>query len=315
MFYFYITKCRIAMYAPINNSGAFINEAFFVQGNKDFSDRFATTFIHALNRIEAEVGAPLFDRGRIPLTITIPGEIYLEKARKILNLNTEIKNQISDISNYQRKEITIGITRFLQFYYLPPTLPKLRAKYPKMKINIVVDTPPNLTALMLAGNLDIAFMPPLIQDGINNISLFNYRSLLLMSINNPLAQNYKMVNSDYPSINFSDLKNEDFILITSSHFLRSAFFQLCKKHGITPRIGLEMDSFLSLFATVANGYGVTILPEAMLRDGTNIAKVAAFNIKDQPLIYPIAMVYPDKEYMPSAIKDIIEYAPHYIPQE
>ena len=272
-----------------------------------------STLSHALNRIEEEVGAPLFDRSRIPLTITIPGEIYLEKAKKILALNTEIKNQISDINNYQRNEITIGVTRFLQFYFLPAIIPKLREKHSKMKINIIVDTPPNLNDLMLSNKLDIAFMPPLIQDGIKNEPLFDYRGLVMMSKKNPLAKNYKMVNGDYPYINFPDLKDEDFILVITSHFLRSGFFQLCKKHGLAPHIGLEMDSFMSLFATIANGYGVTILPETMMKY-SNASQVAAFNIKGQSMFYPLAMVYPDSKYVPKAVRDIISFAPGLLPK-
>jgi len=275
-----------------------------------------STLSHALNRIEAEMGAPLFDRSRIPLTITVPGEIYLEKARQILNLNSEIKNQISDVNNYQRSEITIGITRFLQFYYLPPTIPRLRKKYPNMKINIRVEPAPKLTSLMLSGNLDIAFMSPLIQDGFKNEPLFDYRALVMMSKKNPLAKNYKKADGDYPVIDFPTLKNEDFILITESHFLRSVFYQLCKKYGLAPRVGLEMDSFMSLFATVADGYGVTILPEALLRYNTDrLSQIAAFNVKDASLVFPVALVYPDNKYVPMAIKDIIAYAPDFVPKQ
>jgi len=278
-----------------------------------------STLSHALNRIEAEVGAPLFDRSRIPLTVTVPGEIYIEKARQILNINMEIKNQISDISNYQRSKITIGITRFLQFYYLPTTIPMLRKKYPDMKINIVVETPPNLATMMANGKFDVAFMPPLVQDGIKNKPIFDYKALVMMAKSNPLAKNYKKINGDYPIINFTELKDEDFLLITDNHFLRSAFFQLCKKYGLAPRVGLEMDSFMALLSTISHGYGVTILPEAMLKfafdafDAVGANDIAAFKVKDATLTYPIALVYPDSKYIPPAIQDIIHYAPSLVP--
>lgn len=264
-----------------------------------------STLSHALNRIESEVGAPLFDRSRIPLTITAPGEIYIEKAKQILAINTDIKNQIKDINNYQRNELTIGITRFLQLYYLPLVIPTLKKNYPDMKIRIVVDTAPNLAQLLYAGKLDCAFIPPVTQDGFKSTPLFSCKSMLIMSKNNPFAKNYKLTKSGYPTVSFEQLADQDFLLMTSSHFLRESFFHLCKKYELAPNIGLELDSFMALMATVANGYGVTLLPENMLTSLTCADKLAAYNIKGESLKYNFGIVYPDTKYVPKVIKELI----------
>lgn len=265
-----------------------------------------STLSHALNRIEAEVGAPLFDRSRIPLTITTPGEIYIEKARQILAINTDIKNQISDISNYQRNEITLGITRFLQLYYLPNVIPELRKNYPTMKINIVVDTAPALTAMLTAGKLDLAFIPPISQDGFKCAPVVSCKSVLISNINNPIAKNYKPLKTGYPAISFSQLEDQDFLLMTCSHFLREKFFQLCKKYDVEPNIGLELDSFLSLMATVGNGYGVTLIPEPMLKHVSYRDQLAVYNIKNENLKYDFALVYPDTKYVSKVIRDLMD---------
>ncbi len=266
-----------------------------------------STLSHALNRIEAEVGAPLFDRSRIPLIITAAGEIYIEKAKEILAINADIKNQIKDINNYQRNEVTIGITRFLQLYYLPSIIPPLKKKYPTMKINIVVGTAQALAGKLADGTLDFAFIPPTTQDNVKNIPIGSCKSLLVMSAKNPLAKNYKPLKNGYPTMSFTQLANEDFLIMTSSHFLRERFFQLCKKYEMAPNVGLELDSFLSLTATVANGYGVALLPEPIVKEHLDhAAKLAVYNIKDENLVYNFSLVYPESKYVPKIIKDIID---------
>ena len=47
MFYFDITQSGVAVYAPVGNASAFINEAFFVQGAEYFAYSLRAAFIHS----------------------------------------------------------------------------------------------------------------------------------------------------------------------------------------------------------------------------------------------------------------------------
>ena len=46
MFYFDITQSGVTVYAPVGNAGAFVNQAFFVQGAEHFTYSLRAAFIH-----------------------------------------------------------------------------------------------------------------------------------------------------------------------------------------------------------------------------------------------------------------------------
>ena len=43
----------------------------------------------AVQKVEARIGMPLFDRGQKPLKLTSAGEIYIEKIEEILHIEKE----------------------------------------------------------------------------------------------------------------------------------------------------------------------------------------------------------------------------------
>ena len=47
MFYFDITQSGVTVYAPVGNAGAFVNQAFFVQGAEYFTYSLRAAFIHS----------------------------------------------------------------------------------------------------------------------------------------------------------------------------------------------------------------------------------------------------------------------------
>ena len=76
----------------------------------------------SIARLEKEVGVPLFDRKHHPLKLTEAGEIYLDTARKIRQLEREQTQKLQDIQNLVTGTIRLGGTHYLNAYILPELL-------------------------------------------------------------------------------------------------------------------------------------------------------------------------------------------------
>ena len=63
-----------------------------------------------LLKLESELGTPLFHRSRTNWRPTAAGEIYIRNAREILRLKKNTYNQINDIANTKRGNLSIGFT-------------------------------------------------------------------------------------------------------------------------------------------------------------------------------------------------------------
>ena len=56
----------------------------------------------AIQKVENEIGMPLFDRSKKPLALTEAGQIYLDHIRQVKALEEERKNRLYDITSMQR---------------------------------------------------------------------------------------------------------------------------------------------------------------------------------------------------------------------
>ena len=68
------------------------------------------TLSMAIRKLEKELGVPLFDRKHHPLKLTEAGEIYLDTARKIRQLEREQTQKLQDIQNLVTGTIRLGGT-------------------------------------------------------------------------------------------------------------------------------------------------------------------------------------------------------------
>ena len=85
-------------------------------------------------QVEKTMGVKLFDRNTVPLKITFAGELFLEKARQILDLERQLKQQMEDIANVNFGRITIGVSPYIGSYIMPYILPRFYEKYPKVTV-------------------------------------------------------------------------------------------------------------------------------------------------------------------------------------
>ena len=64
-----------------------------------------------ISKAEEELGIRIFDRNTNPLTLTYAGKRYIEEAKKIIDINENIKKELQDIAGCQKGLIVLGIPR------------------------------------------------------------------------------------------------------------------------------------------------------------------------------------------------------------
>lgn len=63
-----------------------------------------------LLKLEKEIGEPLFERSKINLYLTEIGKVYVEQAKKILEIKKETYEKIDEIKENYNSTIRIGLT-------------------------------------------------------------------------------------------------------------------------------------------------------------------------------------------------------------
>ena len=80
----------------------------------------------SVQKVEHEVGMPLFNRDKKPLEITEAGMIYIQKIEQIQHLEQELAMQLNDLTDLKTGHLRVGGTHLMPIFF--PLLLQLTKK-------------------------------------------------------------------------------------------------------------------------------------------------------------------------------------------
>ncbi len=116
-----------------------------------------------IDRLEDELGAPLFERVGRGIRLTAVGQALLNRARRISLMMDETTREIGDYANGREGNIRLGCIPTLAEHILPGICEQLLAEAQKVTIDLKVSMNDALLAGLKAGELDIV-LGPMIQN-------------------------------------------------------------------------------------------------------------------------------------------------------
>lgn len=222
-----------------------------------------------LQKLEKEIGCPLFDRSTTPLRPTYIGRLYLQTARQILTLKEQFRQQTDDVLNLRRGHLTIGTSPFRSTHLLAGFLPIFQQQYPGIDITLVENTTMKLETLAQSAETDLSIsLLPSNTAVFSYVPLFQEELLLVLPPQHPLCAKHRLPNTlqeQLPVIDLGELRDTPFILMNQEQKLHHQLISLCQSAGFTPRIQLETQSMDAAQALAGAGIGATLLPDTLIR--------------------------------------------------
>ncbi len=117
-----------------------------------------------LNRLEAELGVRLFDRGRTPIRLTDAGRYYIDKMKQIYYAELALRNDLRLVADPEQT-LGIGIGQVRGHHWLPKLLPGFCGLYPHVNIQVMQTSEQQMADALLSGEIDVAFgvLPAMVQ--------------------------------------------------------------------------------------------------------------------------------------------------------
>jgi len=110
----------------------------------------------ALQTLENEVGARLFERGKTDCTPTEFGAIMLARGRRILSEMAEARREIALLQGLEIGEFRIGAAAFVTQLWLGAAIGQLSAAHPRLKIRSAEHLWYHLADALMAAEIDVA---------------------------------------------------------------------------------------------------------------------------------------------------------------
>lgn len=215
-----------------------------------------------IQKLEAEMDHPLFDRLPRAVVLTEPGKCFLEHARKILIGIADARRCVDELELDVAGRLSVGAIPTIALYLLPTLIGGFQRQHPKVTFEIFEDTTERLAQRLEDGTLDVVLASTCDESpGLERHSLGTEPLLILLPKNHPLAKKRK--------VKWSDLASEKFLLLHGVHCLSIQLRELLEANDLRPEVVLQGAQLTTIARMVAAGLGVTVVPQMMV--GTEFA--------------------------------------------
>jgi LysR family hydrogen peroxide-inducible transcriptional activator len=211
-----------------------------------------------IQKLEAEVGQPLFDRLPRSVILTEAGRCLIDYARQILVAIGDARRCVDEFKGKVAGRLAVGAIATIAPYVLPELISKFQKRYPKVTLEIVEDVTDGIARRVEAGELDTAFASTCHQSPTLQRQYLGKEPLLaLVSTGHPLAKKSR--------VTWKDLKSQKFLLLHDMHCLSRQVHQLLAEQRLRPDLALAGSQLGTIANMVAAAIGVSIVPHMMVK--------------------------------------------------
>ncbi|MCY7007467.1 LysR family transcriptional regulator [Fusobacterium simiae] len=257
-----------------------------------------------LLKLEKEIGEPLFERSKLNLYLTEIGKIYVEEAKKILEIKKETYEKIDEIKGNYNSTIRIGLTpergmpMFLSIY---PIFHKI---YPNIKIEAIELSVEEQHRMIEERKIDIAFVNVAENQKTKNIYQIIRKEKLVLAIPNRIAKNLK--NKNMKDI-LNEVIKENFVMLPKNTTIRKVIDEYFKNFKLSPKILFESKNSSLLIKMVESQLVCTIVSEIHIIESKDIKYI----LLDDFSYLDYSVTYKKDKFLTTPIKKFISLAKEY----
>lgn len=141
-----------------------------------------------IQRLEAEVGAPLFDRHARGMVLNDAGKIFENHVRRSLMDMEHALAEIKGLKAVRKTALRLACTDGMAFSLLPTLCSQFRQLHPSVSFNLRVSSALDVAEILRQGECDVAFQFSLHPErGVDVIASYPAPVLIVMHQSHPLA--------------------------------------------------------------------------------------------------------------------------------
>ena len=248
----------------------------------------------SIQRLEAQMGARLFDRGPLGATLTAAGVALLPRARAAIAAVEEGRRAVAEVMGLAAGSVRVGAGATVCTYYLPRTLARFRARHPNVQIRLREATPNDLIDALEAGDLDLIILARVAGPGRGR----RLDSDLLRAARSGLARE-KWID-------------DELVLVSAPGFVGLAgapivtFARGATTRALTDRyfpdrpIAMELGSIAAVKANTRAGVGVALVSRRAVERDVAARQLEIVASDRTPIVRPLYLVHRGRDRLPPA---------------
>ncbi|MDB5607515.1 MAG: transcriptional regulator, LysR family [Bradyrhizobium sp.] len=209
--------------------------------------------------LERTLGVAVVERRPGDVMLTDVGREIARRGEDVLTASRDLVDFARHRSGLLTGRLTLGVIPSLAPYLLPRILPLLQTRFPELRLELRETQTRQLIEEIKSGALDAAMLAlPVGEPDIDTMALFEDLFLLAVPADDPRAETTRVAAED--------IDQSRLILLEDGHCLRDQALAFCATaaRGRASGVGgtaFGASSLTTVMQMVANGYGVTLIPQ------------------------------------------------------
>ncbi len=220
-----------------------------------------STLSKHLQRMESELGHPLFERSTRKVSLTEYGKIFQKQCGKVLKSYDDALSEMNDEAASSTNSLSIGFMNSTFLYGLLDLILAFKNKYPEINLQLNEIDQPLRKSVFMGCQSEFVFSGSIdgLTPDIASVPYAEEELVLFVPEDSPFAGK--------DSVRFSDLGDQP-LIFPGAGFLQDLLFQACEEEEFTPNIKMYTRSSQIACKLAASNYAYTVFPRIHLQDYT-----------------------------------------------
>lgn len=215
-----------------------------------------------IQKLEQELGEPLFDRLPRKVVLTDAGRMLLPRAINILSDLHDIKHTLNQNTDSGHGLLSVGFIPTIAPFVLPRVIKRFSQEFPNARLSVQEDLTEAIVRGLLDGKLDVGITSmPILHRLIRTQELLTEPLLVASSKDNDFISR--------ASIHVKDLDKFPFIALSEMHCLGEQVQSFCHRQDLELKIVCDTSQLTTVKNCVEIGLGVSLVPRALAVSDTS----------------------------------------------
>jgi DNA-binding transcriptional LysR family regulator len=216
--------------------------------------------------------------------ITPTGEILYKRAKQIIAIYEQAKEDILEHHNSVQGELIIGASFTIGEYILPSLLSKLQKDFPALELQIIIGNTHEIVESVRSLQVDIGLIEGQTNDTEVSVHPFMEDELFIIASNeHPLA-------SKGP-LGIADLQNQAWVSREQGSGTREYLNHVIRSTGLTVKSLITISSNQGIKESVIQGMGLSLLSHSVIEREVKNGDLSVIPIKDKSFTRTLSYVF------------------------
>ncbi len=226
-----------------------------------------------LQELERAVGAQVFEQVGRRLELTDAGRVLAAEAPLLLRAAAELVDQVQEAATADRGRLRLATIDAASIYVLPALYLEYRTAHPQVQLFVQVVDSRHVLALVRAREADIGVVAlPASHPELDIEAIFEEELVCVAAPTHPLASGAACA--------LRDVSAHPLVLYARGSTTRAMLDAVFEAHGLAPHVAMEAASPEAMKRLAEAGIGITIIPEALVRDDVAAGRLRQLTVPD-----------------------------------